>query len=121
MSTLTGEVTSYGGAVAVRFFLGALSSATEFADRAGFVEAAFFPGALFLLSRWVRRRLYAPAQFPVHEEGARSAHRPALQCATVAESSLTLAAGSIASNAINGLIAAGILGNMQGVLGHAAW
>lgn len=38
ISTLSGAVTSFGGMVATRFFL-------------GFVEAAFLPGALLLLSK----------------------------------------------------------------------
>jgi hypothetical protein len=44
ISTLSGAVTSFGGMVATRFFL-------------GFVEAAFLPGALLLLSK-VGRTLF---------------------------------------------------------------
>ncbi|CAE7211321.1 unnamed protein product [Rhizoctonia solani] len=71
------------GALLTRFFL-------------GFVEAAFFPGALFLLSKWYKR----------DELGLRTA---ILYC------------GNLSSNAFGGLLAAGILDGMQGKLGHAAW
>ncbi|UZJ54580.1 hypothetical protein CBS101457_003900 [Exobasidium rhododendri] len=67
----------------VRFFL-------------GIVEAAFFPGALYLLSRWYTRK-----EIPT---------RMAL-----------LYGGSILSNAISGLIAAGILGGMEGTAGIRGW
>ncbi|EAQ86289.1 hypothetical protein CHGG_07542 [Chaetomium globosum CBS 148.51] len=43
VSTLSGIVTNFGGMVAIRFFL-------------GFVEAAFLPGALLILSKWYTRR-----------------------------------------------------------------
>jgi MFS family permease len=62
----------------------------------GVVEAAFFPGALYLLSRWYTRK-----EIP---------SRMAL-----------LYGGSILSNAVSGLIAAGILGNMDGSLGIRGW
>lgn len=74
---------SFVGALLTRFFL-------------GFVEAAFFPGALFLLSKWYRR----------NELGQRTA---ILYC------------GNIISNAFGSLIASGILDGMQGKLGQAAW
>ncbi|KZO91347.1 MFS general substrate transporter [Calocera viscosa TUFC12733] len=83
ISVLTGITTNFTGALLTRFFL-------------GFVEAAFFPGALFLLSKWYTRE----------ELGLRTA---ILYC------------GNLISNAFGGLMAAGILGGMQGVLGHAAW
>jgi len=83
ISTLTGITTNFTGALLTRFFL-------------GFVEAAFFPGALFLLSKWYRRE----------ELGLRTA---ILYC------------GNLASNAFGNLIAAAILGNLEGKLGHAAW
>lgn len=54
------------------------------------------PGALFLLSKWYTKR----------ELALRTA---------------ILYLGNLSSNAFNGLIASGILANMQGVLGHAAW
>ncbi|KAH6692432.1 pantothenate transporter liz1 [Plectosphaerella plurivora] len=83
ISTLSGVVTSFGGMVATRFFL-------------GFVEAAFLPGALLILSKWYTRR----------ELAVRNA---------------ILFCGNLISNAFSALIAAGVLSNMQGVLGHAAW
>ncbi|KAJ7781286.1 MFS general substrate transporter [Mycena metata] len=72
---------------------GVISALTVFL---GFVEAAFFPGALFLLSKWYKR----------DEIGLRTA---ILYC------------GNIISNAFGSLMASGILANMQGKLGHAAW
>ncbi|KAF8709595.1 MFS general substrate transporter, partial [Rhizoctonia solani] len=81
---LTGkQFPTFVGALLTRFFL-------------GFVEAAFFPGALFLLSKWYKR----------NELGLRTA---ILYC------------GNLSSNAFGGLLAAGILDGMQGKLGHAAW
>ena len=74
---------SFVGALLTRFFL-------------GFVEAAFFPGALFLISKWYKRS----------ELGVRTA---ILYC------------GNIISNAFGALIASGILDGMEGKLGHAAW
>ncbi|PSR75029.1 hypothetical protein PHLCEN_2v9359 [Hermanssonia centrifuga] len=62
----------------------------------GIVEASFFPGALFLISKWYK-----------HDElGLRTA---------------ILFCGNIISNAFGALIASAILDNMQGVLGRAAW
>ncbi|GFZ48538.1 hypothetical protein JCM24511_06286 [Saitozyma sp. JCM 24511] len=83
ISTLSGVVTSFGGMVATRFCL-------------GFVEAAFLPGALLILSKWYTRR----------ELTLRNA---------------ILFAGNLISNAFSSLVAAGVLSNMDGVLGHAAW
>ncbi|KAJ9124552.1 hypothetical protein QFC24_003344 [Naganishia onofrii] len=83
ISCLTGITTNFVGALLTRFFL-------------GFVEAAFLPGALFLLSKWYTK------------------HEIALRYAL-------LFCGNLLSNAFGSLIAAGILGNMEGVLGHAAW
>ncbi|PHH61947.1 hypothetical protein CDD81_7696 [Ophiocordyceps australis] len=83
VSTLTGVVNSFGSMVAVRFCL-------------GFVEAAFLPGALLILSKWYTRR----------ELTTRNA---------------ILFCGNLVSNAFSALIGAGVLSNMQGVLGHAAW
>ncbi|PPQ95009.1 hypothetical protein CVT25_000246 [Psilocybe cyanescens] len=76
ISSLTGVTTNFTGALLTRFFL-------------GFVEAAFFPGALFLLSKW-----YKP-----NELGLRTA---ILYC------------GNIISNAFGSLMAAGILDGMEG-------
>ncbi|KAH9077091.1 MFS general substrate transporter [Lactarius deliciosus] len=83
ISCLTGATHNYIGALLTRFFL-------------GFVEAAFFPGALFLLSKWYKRS----------ELGFRTA---------------LLACGSLISNAFGSLMASSILSGMQGKMGHAAW
>jgi MFS family permease len=83
VSTLSGNVNNFGGMVAVRFCL-------------GFVEAAFLPGALLILSKWYTRR----------ELTTRNA---------------ILFCGNLISNAFSALVGAGVLSNMQGVLGHAAW
>ncbi|KAH9045324.1 MFS general substrate transporter [Lactarius pseudohatsudake] len=83
ISCLTGATHNYTGALLTRFFL-------------GFVEAAFFPGALFLLSKWYKRS----------ELGFRTA---------------LLACGSLISNAFGSLMASSILSGMQGKMGHAAW
>lgn len=77
------DFSSFVGALLTRFFL-------------GFVEAAFFPGALFLLSKWYTRK----------ELGLRTA---------------MLSCGSLISNAFGSLIASGILSGMEGKLGHSAW
>ncbi|TBU32958.1 sugar transporter [Dichomitus squalens] len=83
ISILTGITTDFIGALLARFFL-------------GFVEAAFTPGALFLLSKWYKR----------NELGTRIA---LLYC------------GLFLSNAFGGLLASGILDGMDGKLGQAAW
>lgn len=83
VSTLSGVVTNFAGMVAIRFFL-------------GFIEAAFLPGALMILSKWYTRR----------ELTVRNA---------------ILFCGNLISNAFSALVGAGVLSNMQGVLGHAAW
>ncbi|GAA5868269.1 hypothetical protein JCM8547_002300 [Rhodosporidiobolus lusitaniae] len=83
ISTLTGITHNFTGALLCRFFL-------------GFVEAAFFPGALMVLASWYKK----------NELGLRFT---LLYC------------GSLLSNAFGPLIAAGILGNMEGKLGHPAW
>jgi MFS family permease len=62
----------------------------------GVIEAGFFPGAIFLISRWYTK-----------EE--------------IAKRTALLYVGNLSSNAVNPLIAAGVLDNMQGDLGHAAW
>ncbi|KAG6900939.1 hypothetical protein C0993_004376 [Termitomyces sp. T159_Od127] len=80
---LKGIAHNFIGALLTRFFL-------------GFVEAAFFPGALFLLSKWYKK----------DELGLRTA---ILYC------------GNIISNAFGALMASGILSGMDGKLGHAAW
>ena len=62
----------------------------------GFLEAAFFPGAVFFLSKWYKRS----------ELGTRIA---LLYC------------GNIISNAFGSLVASAILDVMEGELGQAAW
>ncbi|KAL0950041.1 hypothetical protein HGRIS_010049 [Hohenbuehelia grisea] len=83
ISILTGITHNFVGALLTRFFL-------------GFVEAAFFPGALFLLSKWYKRS----------ELSLRTA---------------ILSCGSLLSNAFGALIASGILDSMEGKMGQAAW
>ncbi|ROW08587.1 hypothetical protein VPNG_06237 [Cytospora leucostoma] len=83
VSTLTGCVNDFRGMIAVRFFL-------------GFVEAAFLPGTLLILSKWYTRR----------ELTMRNA---------------ILFCGNLISNAFSALVGAGVLSNMQGTLGHSAW
>ncbi|KAF4552056.1 MFS-type transporter-like protein 38 [Elsinoe fawcettii] len=62
----------------------------------GFVEAAFLPGALLIQSKWYTRK----------ELTLRNA---------------ILFCGNLISNAFSALVGAGVLSNMEGVLGHAAW
>lgn len=83
ISAATGAVHNATGAILCRFFLGC-------------VEASFFPGSLFFLSRWYNRQ---EMQLRV----------------------TVLNAGNLAAQAFGGLIAAGILGDMQGAGGLAAW
>jgi MFS family permease len=83
ISTLSGNVTNFAGMVAIRFFI-------------GFVEAAFLPGALLILSKWYTRR----------ELTLRNA---------------ILFCGNLISNAFSSLVGAAVLGNMEGTMGHRAW
>ena len=83
ISTLTGLVKGFGGMVAIRFLL-------------GFVEAAFLPGALLILSKWYTRR-------------------------ELTKRNAILFCGNLISNAFSSLVGAGVLSNMEGVLGHRAW
>lgn len=83
ISTLSGVANDFAGMVTIRFFL-------------GFVEAAFLPGALLILSKWYTRRELT--------------YRNAI-----------LFCGNIISNAFSALVGAGVLSNMQGTLGHSAW
>ncbi|KZP32905.1 MFS general substrate transporter [Athelia psychrophila] len=83
ISILTGDIALFVGVLLARFFL-------------GFVEAAFIPGSLFLLSKWYKRS----------ELGQRTA---------------LLSCGSLISNAFGALVASGILDGMEGKLGRAAW
>ncbi|TFL07873.1 MFS general substrate transporter [Pterulicium gracile] len=82
-SALTGVTVNYGGIIACRIFI-------------GLPEAAFYPGAMYLLSRWYTRR----------ELALRSA---ILYC------------GLLLSNAFGTLMAAGILSGMEGAMGIRAW
>jgi MFS family permease len=83
ISTLSGNTTNFAGMVAIRFCI-------------GFVEAAFLPGALLILSKWYTRR----------ELTLRNA---------------ILFCGNLISNAFSSLVGAAVLSNMEGVLGHEAW
>ncbi|TFK28782.1 tartrate transporter [Coprinopsis marcescibilis] len=83
VSMATGLMKDYFGVLCARFLL-------------GFVEAAFYPGALFLISRWYKR--------------SELSHRMAY-----------LSCGSLISNAFGALIASGILNVMDGVMGFTAW
>ncbi|KAJ7506747.1 MFS general substrate transporter [Mycena galericulata] len=82
-SLLTGVTKNYGGILACRIFI-------------GLPEAAFYPGAIYLLSRWYTKK----------ELAFRSA---------------ILYTGLLLSNAFGALIAAGILANMEGKRGIRAW
>ncbi|KAF8839408.1 MFS general substrate transporter [Paxillus ammoniavirescens] len=82
-SALTGITKNFAGIIVCRIFI-------------GLPEAAFYPGAIYLLSRWYTRK----------ELAFRSA---------------ILYAGLLVSNAFGSLWAAGILGNMEGRMGIAAW
>ncbi|KAJ7712151.1 MFS general substrate transporter [Mycena metata] len=82
-SLLTGVTKNYGGILACRVFI-------------GLPEAAFYPGAIYLLSRWYTKK----------ELAFRSA---------------ILYVGLLISNAFGALIAAGILARMEGVRGIRAW
>ncbi|KAF9565579.1 MFS general substrate transporter [Agrocybe pediades] len=82
-SLLAGITKNFAGIVACRIFI-------------GFPEAAFYPGSIYLLSRWYTRK----------ELALRSA---------------ILYTGFITSNAFGSLMAAGILSGMEGKLGIRAW
>ncbi|KDR75036.1 hypothetical protein GALMADRAFT_522185 [Galerina marginata CBS 339.88] len=82
-SALTGVTKNFAGIIACRVFI-------------GLPESAFYPGAIFLLSRWYTKK----------ELAFRSAF---------------LYAGLLISNAFGTLMAAGILANMEGKRGIRAW
>ncbi|KAH0829189.1 major facilitator superfamily domain-containing protein [Lanmaoa asiatica] len=82
-SAMTGVTKNFSGIIACRVFIGV-------------PEAAFYPGSMYLLSRWYTKK----------ELALRSA---------------IFYVGLLISNAFGSFIAAGILGNMQGKLGIAAW
>ncbi|OJA13861.1 hypothetical protein AZE42_08217 [Rhizopogon vesiculosus] len=83
LTTLIGISTNYSQALYSRFLV-------------GFLEATFYPGAVYLISRWYKRE----------ELGYRTA---------------LFTAGIGVSNAFGSLLASGILGTMEGFLGYAAW
>ncbi|KAF5005261.1 hypothetical protein FDECE_8247 [Fusarium decemcellulare] len=83
LSTLTGIIHNAAGLYAIRFFL-------------GFVEAAFYPGALFLISSWYKRS----------EMGLRSA---------------ILFSATQLGSAFSGLIGGGIKSGLEGARGLESW
>ncbi|KAH1509433.1 hypothetical protein KXX29_005726, partial [Aspergillus fumigatus] len=83
VSLLTSQVKSFGGIVACRFIL-------------GLVEAPFFAGVLFYLSKWYTKKELALRMSIFY-------------------------AGSLLSGAFGSLIAAGILKGLDGKNGLAAW
>ncbi|KAF8524214.1 sugar transporter [Gautieria morchelliformis] len=83
LSILTGIAHDFKGALVVRLFLGTM-------------EAAFYPGVVFVLSKWYTRR----------ELGLRV---------------MLLFTGNITSNAFGGLLSAAILTDLNGKLGVAGW
>ncbi|KAL6244141.1 hypothetical protein RBB50_009011 [Rhinocladiella similis] len=83
VSACTGAVQSYGGMIALRFLL-------------GFVEAPFFPGALFLFSSWYTKKELAK------------------------RISILYAAGQM-SGAFGGLLGSAIMSGMDGKAGLPAW
>ncbi|CAI0646384.1 unnamed protein product [Colletotrichum noveboracense] len=83
VSTCNAGAKTFTHLVVIRFFL-------------GFVEAPFFPGAVFLMSSWYTRA----------ELTRRIAY---------------LYAGNALANMFGGLLGAAILGNLEGDLGHAGW
>ncbi|KAJ3549791.1 hypothetical protein NM688_g5141 [Phlebia brevispora] len=82
-SALTGVAKSYAGILAARIFV-------------GIPEAAFYPGAMYLLSRWYTRKELALRGAIIYE-------------------------GLLISNAFGSLMAAGILSNMDGKMGIRGW
>ncbi|RAO67156.1 uncharacterized protein BHQ10_003168 [Talaromyces amestolkiae] len=83
ISTATAATTSFRGLLVCRFFL-------------GFVEAAYFPGCLYLLSSWYTRK-------------------------ELVKRTALLYSGSLLSGAFSGLISAGITSGLNGARGLAAW
>ncbi|KAL4784994.1 major facilitator superfamily domain-containing protein [Aspergillus varians] len=83
VSALTSQVHNYGGIVACRFIL-------------GLVEAPFFAGVLFYLSKWYTKKELALRMSIFYS-------------------------GSLLSGAFGNLIAAGILNGMAGARGISAW
>ncbi|KAL4963988.1 putative MFS transporter [Aspergillus stella-maris] len=83
VSALTSQCTNYGGIVAARFIL-------------GLVEAPFFAGVLFYLSKWYTKKELALRMSIFYS-------------------------GSLLSGAFGNLIAAGILNGLAGARGLSAW
>ncbi|EMC96903.1 hypothetical protein BAUCODRAFT_68817 [Baudoinia panamericana UAMH 10762] len=83
VSACTGAVRNYSGLIALRFCL-------------GFVEAPFFPGALFLLSSWYTKKELAK------------------------RISILYAAGQM-SGAFGGLLGSAIMSGMDGLAGLPSW
>ncbi|KUI72088.1 hypothetical protein VM1G_07538 [Cytospora mali] len=83
VSTCNAATHSFGGLIAVRFCL-------------GFVEAPFFPGAIFLMSSWYTR-------------------------AELTQRIAWFYSGSALANMFGGLLGAAILGNLDGDMGLAGW
>ncbi|KAJ5678970.1 MFS general substrate transporter [Penicillium macrosclerotiorum] len=83
VSSATAATQNYGGLLACRFIL-------------GFVEAAYYPGCLYLLSSWYTRK-------------------------ELVKRTALLYSGSLLSGAFSGLIAAGITGGLNGARGIGAW
>ncbi|PYH93874.1 MFS transporter [Aspergillus ellipticus CBS 707.79] len=83
VSALTSQVEDFKGLVICRFFL-------------GFLEAPFFPGALFLLSSW-----YTPKE--------------------LATRTAVLYTGSLLSGGFGGLVGAGVQYGLDGVHGLHSW
>jgi MFS family permease len=83
ITVFMGAVQTYYAALILRFFI-------------GLMEASFFPGAVFVLSRWYKK----------NELGLRMA---------------LLFCGSSISGAFGSLIASGILSSLDGTLGFSAW
>ncbi|THU92751.1 MFS general substrate transporter [Dendrothele bispora CBS 962.96] len=82
-SALTGVTHNYGGILAIRMFI-------------GLPESAFYPGAIYLLSRWYTKK-------------------------ELAFRSCILYGGLLISNAFGALMAAGILNGLEGARGIRGW
>ncbi|KAG2070957.1 MFS general substrate transporter [Suillus decipiens] len=83
ISVLTGITTNYTGTIVARFFLGC-------------AEAPFYPGMIFLVSKWYKRD-------------------------ELALRIILVSCGAFLSSAFGSLLASGILYGMQDKLGQAAW
>lgn len=114
VSLLTSQVKTAGQIIATRFIL-------------GFVEAPFFPGILFYLSKWVRTypyQLYSFNCFYLSADLSTSSWSTNVNQYTKEELSLRMAifySGSLISGAFGNLIAAGILSGLAGARGYSAW